>query len=387
MDKKKKTDGSILIIAGENSGENYGAGLVRQFKGKNPFIEFFGIGGKHMVDEGVDLLFSIKELSVVGIVEIISHLPRIKRIFARLRKEIKHRKPLAAVLIDSPDFNLRLAKILRKLSIPVLYYISPTIWAWRKSRLKTIKKRVTKMMLIFPFEEEIYNKYNIPAVYVGHPLKERIKTSLSKEEFFRKYEIVTDRKLIALLPGSRKSEIKYHMPVLFEGLSRIKREYDVQFLLLLAENLDRSFISNFIPSNFEKVKIISEDRHEAIKFSDLILSSCGTANLESALLETPLISFYRVSPITFFLGVPFVKIKNYSIVNILAGKKIIPELIQKHFTPDNIFKETKRILDSEEIRSEMLNHFQKIKGTLGEKIASQNAAAQLEQLVFEINQQ
>lgn len=387
MDKKKKTDGSILIIAGENSGENYGAGLVRQFKGKNTFIEFFGIGGKHMADEGVDLLFSIKELSVVGIVEIISHLPRIKRIFARIRKEIKYRKPLAAVLIDSPDFNLRLAKILRKLSIPVLYYISPTIWAWRKSRLKTIKKRVTKMMLIFPFEEEIYNKYNIPAVYVGHPLKERIKTSLSKEEFFRKYEIVTDRKLIALLPGSRKSEIKYHMPVLLEGLSRIKKEYDVQFLLLLAENLDRSFISNFIPSNFEKVKIISEDRHEAIKFSDLILSSCGTANLESALLETPLISFYRVSPVTFFLGVPFVRIKNYSIVNILAGEKIIPELIQKDFTPDNIFKETKRILDSEEIRSEMLNHFQKIKGTLGEKIASQNAAAQLEQLVFEINQQ
>lgn len=387
MDKKKKTDGSILIIAGENSGENYGAGLVRQFKEKNPFIEFFGIGGKHMADEGVDLLFSIKELSVVGIVEIISHLPRIKRIFARIRKEIKYRKPLAAVLIDSPDFNLRLAKILRKLSIPVLYYISPTIWAWRKSRLKTIKKRVTKMMLIFPFEEEIYNKYNIPAVYVGHPLKERIKTSLSKEEFFRKYEIVTDRKLITLLPGSRKSEIKYHIPVLLESLSRIKKEYDVQFLLLLAENLDRSFISNFIPSNFEKVKIISEDRHEAIRFSDLILSSCGTANLESALLETPLISFYRVSPITFFLGVPFVRIKNYSIVNILAGKKIIPELIQKDFTPDNIFKETKRILDSEEIRFEMLNHFQKIKGTLGEKIASQNAATQLEQLVFEINQQ
>jgi len=387
MDKKKKTDGSILIIAGENSGENYGAGLVRQFKEENPFIEFFGIGGRYMADEGVDLLFSIKELSVVGIVEIISHLPRIKRIFARIRKEIKYRKPLAAVLIDSPDFNLRLAKILRKLSIPVLYYISPTIWAWRKSRLKTIKKRVTKMMLIFPFEEEIYHKYNIPAVYVGHPLKERIKTRLSKEEFFRKHEIVTDRKLIALLPGSRKSEIKYHMPVLFEGLSRIKIEYDVQFLLLLAENLDRNFISNFIPSNFEKVKIISEDRYEAIEFSDLILSSCGTANLESALLETPLISFYRVSPITFFLGVPFVRIKNYSIVNILAGKKIIPELIQKDFTRDNIFKETKRILDSEEARSEMLSHFQKIKGILGEKIASQNAAAQLEQIVFEINQQ
>jgi len=387
MDKKKKTDGSILIIAGENSGENYGAGLVRQFKRKNPFIEFFGIGGRHMADEGVDLLFSIKELSVVGIVEIISHLPRIKRIFARIRKEIKYRKPLAAVLIDSPDFNLRLAKILRKLSIPVLYYISPTIWAWRKSRLKTIKKRVVKMMLIFPFEEEIYNKYNIPAVYVGHPLKERIETSLSKEEFFRKHEIVTDRKIITLLPGSRKSEIKYHMSVLFEGLSMIKSEYDVQFLLLLAENLNRNFISNFIPSNFEKVKIISEDRYEAIEFSDLILSSCGTANLESALLETPLISFYRVSPITFFLGVPFVRIKNYSIVNILAGKKIIPELIQKDFTPDNIFKETKRILDSEEIKSEMLNNFQKIKGILGEKIASQNAAAQLEQLVFEINQQ
>jgi len=384
MDKKKRTNGSILIIAGENSGEYYGACLVRQFKKKYPLIEFFGIGGKYMADEGIDLLFSVKELSVVGIVEIISHLPRIKRIFARIKKEIKHRKPLAAVLIDSPDFNLRLAKILRKLSIPVLYYVSPTIWAWRKSRLKTIKKRVAKMMLIFPFEEEIYKEYNIPAVYVGHPLKERIKIFLSKEEFFRKYGMIPDKKVIAILPGSRESEIKYHMPILFEGLSRIRKEYDVQFLLLLAENLDRNFISNFIPSNFEKVKILSEDRYEAIKFSDLILSSCGTANLESALIETPLISFYRISPITFCLGAPFVRIKNYSIVNILAGEKIIPELIQKDFTPDNIFQGTKRILDSEEIKSEMLNHFKKIKETIGGKVASQSAAAELEQIIFKV---
>lgn len=372
---------SILIVAGENSGEQYGADLVHQFKKLHPSLSFFGIGGKHMGREGVNLLFPVEELAVVGVFEIISHLPRIKKIFNKIKREIKRQKPSAAVLIDSPDFNLRLAKKLKKLSIPVLYYISPTVWAWRKGRLKTIKKTVDKMMLIFPFEEKIYEDYGIPAVYVGHPLKERVKTSLTKDEFLEKHGLSAQKKLISLLPGSRRSELKYHLPVLVEALERIKNEWDTQFVLLLAENLEKNFLLSLIPPWLKGLKILDEDHYEAIASSDLVLSACGTANLEAALLETPLISFYRISPLTYFFGHRLATIKNFSIVNILAGERIIPELIQRDFTPQNILEETKKIFDSEEQRSEMIAEFRRIKKILGEKTAPQNAAQELEKLM------
>lgn len=372
---------SILIVAGENSGEKYGADLVHQFKKLHPSLSFFGIGGKHMEREGVNLLFPVEELAVVGVFEIISHLPRIKKIFNKIQRETKRQKPSAAVLIDSPDFNLRLAKKLKKLSIPVLYYISPTVWAWRKGRLKTIKKTVDKMMLIFPFEQKIYENYGIPAVYVGHPLKERVKASLTKNEFLEKHGLSAQKKLISLLPGSRRSELKYHLPVLAKALERIKNEWDTQFVLLLAENLEKNFLLSLIPPWLKGLKILDEDHYEAIASSDLVLSACGTANLEAALLETPLVSFYRISPLTYFFGHRLATIKNFSIVNILAGERIIPELIQRDFTAQNIFEETKKILNSEEQRSEMITQFRKIKKLLGEKTASQNAAQELKKLI------
>ncbi len=179
--------GSLLIVAGEKSGENYGASVVRRFRERNPEVSFFGIGGTKMAAEGVDILFPMEDLAVVGVFEIFSQLPRIRKIFFRIQDEIKARRPAAAVLIDSPDFNLRLAKRLHKLQVPVLYYISPTVWAWRRGRLKTIKKNVSQMCLIFPFEEDIYKKEGIPARFVGHPLLERVHTAFGKEEFIERY--------------------------------------------------------------------------------------------------------------------------------------------------------------------------------------------------------
>ncbi len=372
---------SILIIAGENSGEKYGAGLVHQFKKINRAFSFFGIGGKYMAAEGVEIVVPMERLAVVGVVEILSHLPRLRLIFDRLKKEISKRRPVVSVLIDSPDFNLRLAKKIKKLSIPVLYYISPTVWAWRKGRLKTIKKTVDKMLLIFPFEEEIYQSHGIPAAYIGHPLKERVRVTLSKEKFFQKHGLGFQKKLITLLPGSRKSELKYHMPVLAKTIHRLKKEIPAHFILLLAEGLAEESFSRYVPVASDNLTILTEDHYEAIAYSDLVLSSCGTANLESALLETPFISFYRLSPFTYYAGVRFIRIRNYSIVNILAGKKIVPELIQKNFSPENICTETRRILDSEETRLEMISNFRKIKELLGEKKASQNAARELEKLI------
>jgi lipid-A-disaccharide synthase len=372
---------SILIIAGENSGEKYGAGLVHQFKKINPSFSFFGIGGRHMSAEGVEIIVPMEKLAVVGALEILSHLPRLKMIFNRIKKEISKRKPVASVLIDSPDFNLRLAKNIKKLSIPVLYYISPTVWAWRKGRLKTIKRTVNKMLLIFPFEEEIYQSHGIPAAYIGHPLKERVKVTLSKENFFQKYKLDSQKKLITLLPGSRKSELKYHMPVLAKAIQHIKKEIPAQFILVLAESFAEHSLSKHVPTNSDQLTVLTEDNYDAIAYSDLVLSSCGTANLESALLETPFISFYRLSPFTYYAGVRFVRIRNYSIVNILAGKKIVPELIQKNFSPENIYSEIKRIFNSEEARLEMISNFRKINEVLGEEKASPNAARELEKLI------
>jgi lipid-A-disaccharide synthase len=374
--------GSVLIVSGENSGDKYGAGLVRQFHKLHPELTFFGIGGTHMEAEGVELLYSVHDLGIIGGFEVLSHLPRIKKIFNRIRREVKKRKPAASVLIDSPDFNLRLAKKIKRQSIPVLYYISPTVWAWRKGRLKTIKKTIDRMMLIFPFEEKIYKDSMIPAVYVGHPLKDNVKNSLTKQEFLEKYRLNPKKLLIALLPGSRKSELKYHMPVLPEALHLLHEKRDVQFILLLAENLDKSLISDFLPLFPEEMIVLAEDHYEAMAASDLVLSACGTANLEAALLETPVVAFYRISPLTYFFGRRLAKIDNFSIVNILAGKRIIPELIQKDFSPENIFLEAKKILESQEIRSKMILQFGKIKDILGSKNASQNSAYELQKLIF-----
>lgn len=373
---------SILIIAGENSGEKYGADLVRQFKKKHPDVTFFGIGGGYMEAEGVELVFTIQDLALVGIFEIITHLNRVRKILKQIHKEILKRRPLAAVLIDSPDFNLRLAKLLNRSSIPVLYYISPTIWAWRENRIKTIKATVKKMLLIFPFEESIYRNHNIPAVYVGHPLKEKIKTDLSEADFFQKFDLDKNKLLITILPGSRKSEINFHVPILKKAVLEIENRYPkAQFLLLCAENLQKTDFDKFRLNNISNLNIIAENRYEAMAYSDLLLASCGTANLEAALLGTPLISFYRLSPLTYFFGSKFVKIKIYSIVNILAGKKVIPELIQNNFTPRNIVLEVSTILDSKEVENDMQANFLMIDKNLGEKRASENAALELSKLI------
>lgn len=367
---------SILIIAGENSGEKYGAGLVHNFKKVYPQFEFWGMGGQEMEAEGVKLHFSVKDLAMVGIFEIISHLPRIKKIMQAITDAARDKLPQAAVLIDSPDFNLRLARKLKQLSIPVLYYVSPTIWAWRKNRLRAIKKYVTKMMLIFPFEEKIYADKNIPAVYIGHPLLDKLHLSLSKKQIYQKYSLSPQKKLIALLPGSRQIEIKNHMPALIKAAEEIGTNYACQFVLLRAENLSLPFLKSFLPPGID-IKILNDDHYAAITASDLALSACGTANLEAALLGTPIISFYKVSKLTYALGIKFIKIRYYSIVNILAGTPVIPELIQENFTAENLSRQVSRILNSSAIQIEMTEKFKKIKASLGDKKASENAAGEL----------
>ena len=367
----------IFISAGETSGEKYGAALIREFKRLNPQAKFFGLGGEKMLAAGLEPLASLRELNLIGVFEIISHFPRILKLYSWLKKEITRRQPQAAVLIDSPDFHLRLGRFLRRKGVPVLYYVSPTVWAWRKNRLKTIKKSVTKMLLIFPFEQKIYEEAKIPAAYIGHPLQEEIKLSLSREEFLRKYNLDHRKKIIALLPGSRPSELKNHLPQLTETLHLLRSSLPVEFLLCQSENLTSSEIDRYLPYPFPELKILKEDKYEAMAYSDLILASCGISNLEAALLEKPLIAFYRISPFTYYLGKKFVYVKNYSIVNILLEQRVIPELIQHNFTAENLFLLSQEILENQERREQMIRSFQKMKEILGNYPTSSLAAQEL----------
>lgn len=371
----------ILIIAGENSGDKYGAALVEEFYTLDPDANFFGIGGPQMRQANVDCVFGIEDLSMVGIFEVISHLKKVRRIFRVIRGEVRKRKPRAAVLIDSPDFNLRIAGNLKKLGVPILYYISPTVWAWRSGRLKAIKRHVDRMLLIFPFEEKIYRDNGIPASFVGHPLIERVKPSLSRQEFFQKYGLDPGKKLVALMPGSRDIEIRYHMPRLTPALDPIARNFDVQYILIRAENIPACDLKDMLPAGYRAIPIIKEDIYSCLKASDLALSSCGTANLEAALLETPVVAFYRLSSLSYALGIKLMKIPRFSIVNILAGKPVIPELIQNEFTPETLVKTAGDILSSENKIQAMKADFRKIRSSLGQKKASLNAARELKSLL------
>jgi lipid-A-disaccharide synthase len=371
----------ILIVAGESSGERYGAGLVREFRKLYPEARFFGIGGKQMSSEGVEILFPMEHLAVMGIFEVISQVPRIRQIFRQIVQETASRRPAAAVLIDSPDFNLRLARKLKKAGIPVLYYVSPTVWAWRRGRLKAVRKHVARMMLIFPFEEEIYKAAGIPAAYIGHPLLESVKADLTREEFFSGHGLDPGKKLVVLLPGSRKNELRSHAPVLAEAVERIRGSVPAEFVLVLAESLGRVDLEKELPGGIRGLRIIDRDGYSAMAAADIVLSACGTATLEAALLGTPVVAFYRISPLTYLVGRRFVRIRHYSIVNILAGKPVIPELIQSEFTAGNLARETIKVLGSEEIRAEMKADFLRIRKGLGEGRASKNAALELQKFI------
>jgi len=373
---------SILIVAGESSGDRHGAEVVREFKRQHPDFAFFGVGGERLAEEGVELCSSIQELSAVGIFEVVCRLPQIRRVFTRLGKEIQARNPVAAVLIDAPDFNLRLAKRLHQTGIPVLYYISPTVWAWRRGRLKTIRKVVTRMCLIFPFEKDIYAASGIPAAFVGHPLSDRVKTGLGRDNFLAKYSLPRDGRLVALLPGSRRTEVKNHLPVLIAAARKLRAEFPVHFLLVLAENIDRASIEPYLASGEKGVDVLTADRYEAIAHSDLVLAACGTANLEAALLGTPLIAFYRLSPFTYYPFRKLVRIRAYSIVNILAAKAVVPELIQGRFSAGRLAEEAKGILFSEERRARMKEEFRRIAAGLGREKTSTSVAQELERILF-----
>lgn len=348
---------SLFISAAEHSAEIYACEIVRKLR-KELDITLFGIGGEKLRKAGVEIIYSNSRLHLGGIIEVFPAIPRAFKLLHFLIQEILRRGPELVFLIDFPDFHLILAKKLKKHNFKgkIFHFISPTIWAWRKGRIKKIKKYIDMELLIFPFEQQIYQRWKVPHKFVGHPLFEIVKPSLSEEDFYRKYNLKR-RPVIGLLPGSRPQEIKRHMPLILKTVDLLKESIDAEFLLIRAESV-KELLKSY---PLHALKIVGEeDKYSAMAYSNLLLSASGTATLEACLLETPVVVFYKVSPFTYIFK-PLVKLKNYSIVNILAGEELVKELIQKKFTPENLCREALRLLNSPEERERILKGYRRIK--------------------------
>src|SRR5712692_5893005 len=340
----------ILISAGEASGEMYGAQLIEALLRRSPSLEFFGVGGERMRAVGCDTVVDAKKLAVVGITEILSHLREIYGLFHRLIAEADRRRPDLAIVIDSPAFNWRVARQMHKRGIPVVYYVCPQFWAWRQSRVRLLRKYVTKALVIFPFEEKFYRDRGVDATFVGHPLAEVPHPAIERAEYASQHELDPARPWITLMPGSRVKEVRMNLPTILESATKLGSGYE--FLLPVAPTLDRGFLESLIGQR-GPVHLVPEAL-PALTHSRAGIIASGTATVEAAIMGTPFVMVYRVSPLTYFLGRHRVKVPHFAMVNLIAGGEIVPELVQDDFTAENVVGRLKQIILDGPTRSKMI---------------------------------
>jgi lipid-A-disaccharide synthase len=362
--RKNKT---IMIVAGEASGDMHGANLVREMLKIDPSLNFYGIGGNKLREEGVKLLANASDMAVVGLTEVISKLGSILKIMGMMKKSLDERRPDLVILIDYPDFNIPLAKAAKKRGIKVFYYISPQVWAWRKGRIGQIKKSVDKMAVILPFEVDTYGQKDFEVNYVGHPLLDMVKLNYSKQESRKKFGLAENKITIGILPGSRPSEVIKLMPELLRAAEMIaQRMPEVQFVLPLADTLEKKIITDTISGFTVKIRVISGHTYDVISCADLCLVASGTATLETALLGVPMIIVYKISFLSYVIGRLFVHVKNIGLANIIAGKTIVPELIQGDACGERIAGEALAILKNGERKQAIIKELNAIRAKLGE---------------------
>ena len=350
----------VLISAGEASGENYGAMLIPELRNLlGGDTQFFGVGGEKMRAAGCETIVDSATVAAVGITEVVKHIATIYREFFRTISVARSRKPDVAVLIDFPDFNLRLAGKLHKMGVPVVYFVSPQLWAWKQRRIWRVKKFVDRMLVIFPFEESYYRERQVAAQYVGHPLADLPIPQIPREEFARRFGIDPAKPWIALLPGSRKKEIWLNLPVMLEAARRLGREYE--YTVPVASTLSREWMAQLTGSR--RVHLV-DDARAALLHSRAAVVASGTATVEAALIGTPFLVVYRVSRLSYAIGRRLVKVKNFGMVNLIAGREIVPELIQSNFTPDNVVDQIRRLIPDGEPRAEMVRNLQGVRSAL-----------------------
>lgn len=370
------TGRTVAIVAGEASGDLHGSMLVTKMKSMYPEISFFGIGGGEMEKAGVSLDAHASDLAIVGITEVFSRLPVILGIRRSFKNILRQRRPDLLVLIDLPDFNMPLAKFAHKLGIPVFYYISPQVWAWRKRRIFFLEKYLDGMAVILPFEEEVYRETSLDVRFVGHPLIDRVVAPLSRGETASKLGLRPGGKIVALVPGSRTGEVTFLLPTIFEA-ARIIRERlaDVQFVLPLADGISEDFVENARREVSLEVTVVRNSFYDALGIADGAIVASGTSTLETALLEVPMVIIYKVSYLSYLLGRLFIKVDSIGLVNIIAGKRIVPEFIQGDAQPEIIAGELLELMANEERRKLVKSDLQAVKQALGEPGAAGRAAA------------
>jgi lipid-A-disaccharide synthase len=351
----------FLLSAGEASGDTYGAQLIDSLKQLAPSANFFGMGGEKMHSAGCELLVNAKDVAVVGLAEVVTHLPGIHRKFRGLVAEAARRKPSAAVLIDFPDFNLRLARKLHGLGVPVFYFVSPQVWAWRSGRVKQIQKYVRKMIVIFPFEREFYRKHGVDVSYVGHPLAYAPEAQISRQDFALKFQLDPGKQWIALLPGSRRKEVGMNLPAILQATGQLGSQYE--YLLPVASTLNQDWVRQQLSAPPVAIKLTDNSR-VTLKQARAAVVASGTATVEATLAGTPFVVVYRVSRLTWLFGRRLVKLDTFAMPNLIAGIKIVPELIQHNFTAENIVRELKAIVPEGEARRQMIANLGRVQESL-----------------------
>ena len=365
----------LLIVAGEASGDLHGAKLARAIFAKRPEVSIYGFGGRGMKAAGVNLLSDIADGGIVGITEVLLHLKFIVSTYRTLSSFVKKERPDLVILIDFPDFNLRLAKVAKREGIPIIYYISPQVWAWRSGRIRTIANLIDKMLVILPFEEEIYKRAGVDCEFVGHPLLDEVGEIRSKEEYCGKLGLKKSNPIIGLLTGSRKNELVNLLPTMIETAGFISKEIsDSQFIIPLAPSLNYEDAKTILEKFDIDITIVKERAGEVIAVSDLIIVASGSATLQAAILNTPMVIIYKVSLISYLLARLLVHVENIGLVNIVAGNRIVPEFVQGMAEPRKIADESIHILSDNTRASKMKEDLMTVKKSLGTPGASQRAA-------------
>ena len=365
----------LLIITGEDSGDLYGGNLGREIKKLSPDIKISGVGGKYMRSAGVDMFCDVFDISVVGFWEVIEKLGLIRRLYKQVVERLDSGNVKGVVLIDYPGFNLKIAEAAKERGIPVFYYISPQVWAWRKGRVKTIKRYVDKMMVILPFEKEFYQKEGVEVEFVGHPLFEVINPALNKEGICKELGIDSKQLILGILPGSRKKEIAYILPEILKASSLIKEKYpSVQFLLPLSQSIEEDYLKNFITSEYSHINVVKGKNYDVMKVSDLLITKSGTSTLEAAIIGTPMIIVYKSSFFSYYLAKALVNVTYAGLPNLLAGKEVVPELLQYNMNAKNIAEKAIYFLEKKDRLKQMKEELKNIRYSLGEQGASKRTA-------------
>jgi lipid-A-disaccharide synthase len=367
-----------MIIAGEASGDLHGAGVVRELKRISPTVDVYGVGGDKMKCEGMEIIYHIRELGFMGFMEVLQHLPFIKTMEHTLEQIVKFKRPDVLVLIDYPGFNLRFARIAKRYDVKIVYYISPQVWAWHRSRVKKIRSLVDTMLVIFPFEADFYRAEGIDAEFVGHPLLEVLDSKLNRKDFCKRFSLDEQKPIVALLPGSRKQEIDEIFPEMLSAARMISRQNNAHIVIALAPTLEEEYFRTLY--NLKGVQFIQGLTYEVMANADFAFVTSGTATLETACFGTPMFVVYKTSWLTYMIGCVLVRVKNIGLVNIVAGKMIVPEFIQYKAHAKTMATAAMKLLNDKKRLVEMKAELSKVKVLLGSVGASQRVAERVLQM-------